>query len=169
MRNPPEQEDKDLTRRLCFRDDTEFGMAYRCALDVRSAWRQKTFRSLMFWLVHFLGDSPKRWHLVADWLSALAGEEKRARFHPTPSRLNVVRAYNEAYWRAARDPNGGVDAEMLMAGPTMSEVRSEFARLFPRRLLPPRQSIKKTLILLGLQLREAKQGRPRNSQPKVAR
>jgi len=94
---------------------------------------------------------------------------QKTRFQPTPSRRNIVIAYSEAQFRAASIPGGRMDADILMKGPTMSEVRSEFERLFHRRQLPSRQSIKKTLGLLGFQLREAKRGRPRNSQPKVAR
>ncbi len=123
----------------------------------------------------FVGTNPTRLRLVADAL------EDAPRLQPTPTRLNIVAAWLQAYFRAGAAGGRGFK---VFARPTLFEVKIEFVRLFvpnadwPKdwsrkamralghNLLPSRQTFEKTLKGQNFGLRKDTVRRPRNSLPK---
>jgi hypothetical protein len=159
MNSREKKKRSDAIKRLCFTG--EDGLAYRLAEGIRNAREQGRDDEIS--MLIFGSSSPLRWRLVAD-----AFEEK-TRFHPTPTRLNIVAACEEAdnrQIRAGRSPSGGVEVSTLLRGPTLREVKAAFVELFGEQKLPSDWTIRKTRRRLNLPLRRDKVGRPRNSQPK---
>ncbi len=94
---------------------------------------------------------PRFLRLVADALEGTLHQ-------PTPTRLNIVTAYNAAADRTGilfhRDRG-------LIKGPTLAQVKDEFVRLFGLTKLPKDWPIRKTLKVLHLPLIKVKGGRPK--------
>jgi len=129
--------------------DDEGWLAYVIALHLKS--RAYMAAGAM------IGDSPRLLRLVADAL-----ENKPPRFNPTPTCLNILRAYEKALISHARTASG-IDIDALFEGPTITEVENHFSH----NGIPANWTIRDPLNRLKLQWREDKRG-PRGSRKNPA-
>lgn len=123
------------------------------------------------WLPEILPKVPEKARFLSKIGNALDALERKGKFGPKDSTLNIVTSYLAAVDHL-HDIHFGKNEGLIELGeedptiPTLAALKEQFIQLFGEQLLPADWTIRKTLKRLQHSLREGKRGRPGKLAPK---